>query len=90
MAKTQLKKEKWTISIDANLKKIVIQEARAKGIYPVNFIEELVREKINPYGHTDIIDSVKYVRKMRKASKNKTDEEFLEELFKSSQNKPTR
>lgn len=82
MPKTALKKEKWTLSFDAKLKKAVIREAENKGIYPVNYLEELVREKINPYGHTDIKDSVKYVRELRKKSKDITDDKFLEEILK--------
>jgi len=82
MPKAGLKKEKWTLSFDPKLKDAVIREARAKGIYPVNFLEELVREKVNPYGYTDVKDSIKYVRELRKKSKDKTDEKFLEEILK--------
>ncbi|MBI4698850.1 MAG: hypothetical protein HY758_08105 [Nitrospirae bacterium] len=82
MPKAALKKEKWTLSFDPKLKEAVVREAHAKGIYPVNFLEELVREKINPYGHTDVKDSVKYVRELRKKSKDRTDEEFLGEILK--------
>ena len=81
MPKTALKKEKWTLSFDPKLKKAVIREAENKGIYPVNYLEELVREKINPYGHTDVKDSVKYVRELRKKSKDITDDKFLEEIL---------
>lgn len=81
MPKTALKKEKWTLSFDHRLKEAVIREAKTRGMYPVNFLEELVREKINPYGHTDVKDSVEYVRKLRKKSKDKTDEEFLREIL---------
>ena len=82
MPKHALKKEKWTLSFDPKLKEAVKREAEARGMYPVNFLEELVREKINPYGHTDVKDSVKYVREVRKKSKDKTDEKFLEEILK--------
>ena len=81
MPKTALKKEKWTLSFDPKLKKAVIREAKHKGIYPVNYLEELVRENVNPYGYTDIKDSVKYVRELRKKSKDKSDEKFLEEIL---------
>jgi hypothetical protein len=81
MPKGALKKEKWTLSFDPKLKDAVVREAKAKGIYPVNFLEELVREKINPYGYTDVKDSVKYVRELRKKSKDKTDEDFLKEII---------
>ncbi len=82
MPKAALKKEKWTLSFDPKLKEAVIREAKAKGIYPVNFLEELVRERVNPYGYTDIKESVKYVRELRKKSKDRTDEKFLEEILK--------
>ena len=81
MPKTALRKEKWTLSFDSKLKGAVIREAKAKGMYPVNFLEELVREKVNPYGYTDVKDSVKYVRELRKKSKDKSDEKFLEEIL---------
>lgn len=81
MAKTALKKEKWTLSFDPKLKKAVIHEAKTRGIYPVQFLEELVREKINPYGYTDVKDSVKYIRELRKKSADKTEEEFLEGIL---------
>ena len=81
MPKGALKKEKWTLSFDPKLKDAVVREAKAKGIYPVSFLEELVREKINPYGHTDVKDSVKHVRELRKKSKDKTDEAFLKEII---------
>ena len=80
MAKKRLKKEKWTLSFDPYLKNLVIMEARKKGIYPVSFLEEILREKFNPYGYTDVIDSITHVRKMRKSSEEKTDAEFLKEI----------
>lgn len=82
MPKSALKKEKWTLSFDSKLKDAVIREAKHKGVYPVNYLEELVREKINPYGHTDVKDSVRYVRELRKKSKDITDNKFLEEILK--------
>ena len=82
MPKTTLKKEKWTLSFDPRLKEAVKREAEARGMYPVNFLEEIVREKINPYGHTDVKDSVKHIRDLRKKSGDETDEKFLEEIFK--------
>ena len=82
MSKAALKKEKWTLSFDPKLKEAVKREARVRGLYPVNFLEELVREKINPYGHTDVKDSIKYVHELRKKSKDKTDDEFLKEILK--------
>ena len=82
MSKTTLKKEKWTLSFDPRLKEAVRREAKARGMYPVNFLEELVRERINPYGHTDVKDSVKHIRELRKKSSDRTDEKFLEEILK--------
>ena len=40
----------------------------------------MVREKFNPFGHTDIKDELAYVRKLRKRDKETSDEEFLEEI----------
>jgi len=40
--------EKWTLSFDSRLKKAVIREAKSRGVYLVHFLEELVREKMNP------------------------------------------
>ena len=77
----KLKKEKWTLSFDPKLKKAVIHEAKTRGVYPVQFLEDLVREKINPYGHTDVKDSVKHVRELRKKNVDKTEEEFIEEIL---------
>lgn len=80
MAKARLKKEKWTLSFDRNLKNEVIEEAKKQGVYPVQVLESLVREKFNPYGHSDIKDEVGYVRRLRKQDKSKKNTEFLEEV----------
>jgi hypothetical protein len=80
MAKTILKKEKWTLSFDSSLKGAVINEARKKGVYPVSILEEIVREKLNPYGYTDVKDSVSYVRAIRKKSKELSSKAFLDEI----------
>ena len=80
MPKTSLKKDKWTLSFDPNLKRLVIRAARRRGVYPVSILEEMVREKFNPYGHTDVRDSVAYVRALRRNADKKTDEVFLEEI----------
>lgn len=82
MPKTALKKEKWTLSFDPRLKNLLIKEARKKGIYPVNLLEEIVRERYNPFGYADIKDSVSYVQSIRKDSKTHTDEESLNEIRK--------
>ncbi len=80
MPKTSLTKDKWTLSFDPNLKRLVIRAARRRGVYPVAILEEMVREKFNPYGHTDVLDSVAYVRALRRSSDKKADEAFLEEI----------
>lgn len=80
MGKAKLKKEKWTLSFDRRLKGAVMEEAKRKGVYPVQVLESLVREKLNPFGHTDIQEEVAYVRRLRKQDKEKSDEAFLEEI----------
>ena len=80
MPKTALKKEKWTLSFDPRLKRLLIKEARKKGIYPVSLLEEVVRERFNPYGHSDVKDSVAYVLEIRKGSRDRSDEAFLKEI----------
>lgn len=80
MAKAVLKKEKWTLSFDSSLKGAVIKEAKKKGVYPVNLLEEMVREKFNPYGYTDVKDSVAHVRSIRKKSKEVSTKAFLDEI----------
>lgn len=80
MAKTALRKEKWTLSFDPRLKTLVIKNARRKGVYPVTLLEEIVRERFNPYGHTDVKNSVKYVAALRMESRKQSDEEFLAEI----------
>ena len=80
MTKTALKKEKWTLSFDSRLKHILIKEARKKGTYPVSLLEQIVRERFNPYGLSDVADSVAYVQEIRKGSRSKSDEAFLKEI----------
>lgn len=80
MPKMALKKEKWTLSFDPRLKHLLIKEAREKGVYPVTLLEQVVRERFNPYGYTDVENSVAYVRELRKGSRNRSDEAFLEEI----------
>ena len=82
MAKAVLKKKKWTLSFDSSLKGAVIREAKKKGVYPVTLLEEMVREKLNPYGHTDVKDSVAHVRSLRKKSKEFPAKVFLDEILK--------
>jgi len=80
MSKASLKKEKWTLTFDRRLKGAVVKEAKKRGVYPVQVLESLVREKFNPFGHADIKDEVAYVRRLRKGYKEKSDKEFLEEI----------
>ena len=61
MPRAALKKEKWTLSFDPALKSAVVKAAKRRGVYPVTVLENLVREKFNPYGHTDVDDSADYV-----------------------------
>lgn len=80
MAKAVLKKEKWTLSFDSALKKVVVKEAKKKGVYPVTLLEEMVREKLNPYGYTDVKDSVAYVRSIRRKSKGVSSKALIDEI----------
>jgi hypothetical protein len=80
MPKTALKKEKWTLSFDPALKNAVVKAAKRRGVYPVTVLENLVREKFNPYGHTDVDDSAAYVATLRKQGRKQSDDAFLDEL----------
>jgi len=79
MSKAKLKKEKWTLTFDRNLKEEIVEEAKRQGVYPVTLLESLVREKFNPFGHADIKNELAYVRKLRKQNKE-TNEAFIEEI----------
>ncbi|HEY5543283.1 MAG TPA: hypothetical protein VIM04_08525 [Candidatus Binatia bacterium] len=80
MAKASLKKEKWTLTFDRRLKSAVVREARRRGVYPIQVLESLVKEKFNPFGHTNIKDEPAYVRRLRRKDRNGSDEEFLEDI----------
>ena len=80
MPKATLKKEKWTLSFDPALKSVVVKAAKRKGMYPVTLLESLVREKFNPYGHTDVDDSAAYVSALRKQGRKQSDDAFLDEI----------
>ena len=80
MAKTTLKREKWTLSFDPTLKEFLVRTAKRRGVYPVTLLEEIVKEQFNPYGHSDVKDSVEYVRTLRRRSRRKSDEAFLKEI----------
>lgn len=79
-AAVKTRREKWTLSFDADLKEFLVKAARRRGMYPVTLLENLVREKFNPFGHTDVEDSREYVRMLRRQSRNRSDAEFLREL----------
>lgn len=80
MPKTTLKKEKWTLSFEPRLKRVVIREARKRGMYPVGLLEQVVRERFGTYGYSEVADSVSYVREMRTRSRKHSDEAFLKEI----------
>jgi hypothetical protein len=80
MAKASLGREKWTLSFDSALKTFLIRTARRRGVYPVALLEEIVRERFNPYGHTAVRDSVAYVRMLRRRSREQPDAAFLREI----------
>jgi hypothetical protein len=80
MPRAALKKEKWTLSFDPALKSVVVKAAKRRGMYPVTLLESLVREKFNPYGHTDVNDSAAYVSSLRKQGRKQSDDAFLGEI----------
>jgi hypothetical protein len=80
MARAVARREKWTLSFDPALKDSLVKTARRRGVYPVTLLEEIVKEKFNPYGHTDVKDSVAYVRMLRRRSRRISDESFLKEI----------
>jgi hypothetical protein len=82
MAKHSLKKDRWTITFDPRLKNQVQQEAKKLRVYPVQLLESLVREKLNPYGLQSIRDSIAHVSSIRTKSSGKSDKVFLAELKK--------
>ncbi len=80
VGRLSLKREKWTLSFDPTLKKFLVRTAKRQGIYPVTLLEEIVKEKFNPYGHTDVKDSAEYVRMLRRRSRDQSDAAFLKEI----------
>lgn len=82
MAKSALKKDRWTITFDPVLKNEVQKEARKLHIYPVQLLESIVRDKLNPYGFQSVRDSVAYVNSVRERSLTKSDKGFLAEIKK--------
>jgi hypothetical protein len=80
MERSKLKKETWTLNVDRKIKTAVIKEAKKRGVYPVQLIEALVREKFNPFGHTDVKDETAYVRRLRAKDRLTSDKQFLEDI----------
>lgn len=80
MARNKLKKESWTLNVDRRIKGVVIKEAKRLGVYPVELIESMVREKFNPFGHAGIKDEAVYVRRLRDKNRNISDKKFLDEI----------
>ena len=82
MPKSILGKEKWTLTFEPRLKELVIREARKNGLYPVALLEQLVREKYNPFGHADVRSGAEYVRAMRRGAPScrRSDAQFLQEI----------
>jgi hypothetical protein len=74
------RKEKWTLSFNPVLKSAVVKAAKRRGVDPVTVLETLVRGKFNPYGHTDVNDSVAYVTVLRRQSRKQSDDTFLAEI----------
>jgi hypothetical protein len=74
------RKEKWTLSFNPVLKSAVVKAAKRRGVDPVTVLENLVREKFNPYGHTDVDDSAAYVTALRKQGRKQSDDAFLAEI----------
>ncbi|MDO8518589.1 MAG: hypothetical protein Q7T11_00310 [Deltaproteobacteria bacterium] len=77
-----LKKDKWTLTFDRDLKSRVQREAKKLHVYPVQILESLVREKMNPYGFQSIQDSIAYVDAIRAKSAGLSNQEFLSEVKK--------
>lgn len=82
MARLALNKDRWTITFDPLLKRRVLKEAKKLRVYPVQILESLVRERLNPYGFQSVSDSVTYVQSIRKKSRHQSDASFLREIKK--------
>jgi hypothetical protein len=80
MPKTAHRKVKWTLSLDPVLQRLVVNAARKSGVHPVTVLEDLVREKLNPFGYSNVNDSVAYVTALRKQSRKQSEEAFLAEI----------
>ena len=73
MPKDTLRKVKWMLSFDSALKDLVVKAARRTGVHPVTLLEDLVREKFNPFGHTGVKDSAAYVTALRRQTSKQWD-----------------
>lgn len=82
MSAVPLKRERWILTFDRRLKHVILAEARQRGVRPARVLEDLVRQKLNPFGHTDVADPTAYVRTLRRKSRELTDEAFLADLKK--------
>lgn len=82
MARSSLNRIRWTLTFDADLKKKVQQAATKLHVYPVQILESIVRDNLNPYGLKSIKDSMAYVNSIRQQSKAKSDQQFIEEIKK--------
>ncbi len=80
MPKVAPLKQKWTLLFDSALKNLVVKTARRRGVFPVTLLENLVREKFNPFGHTDIKDSAAYMATLRRQGRKQSDKAFLAEI----------
>lgn len=82
MSASALKKERWTVTVDSRIKRTILAEARQRNLRPGQVLEELVREKLKPFGHTDIKNAPQYIRALRKKSREPSDDAFLADLTK--------
>jgi hypothetical protein len=67
------------LRVDRRIKGAVINEAKKLGIYPVEFIESLVKENFDPFDHSDVKHEGATLRKLYGTDKHKNDREFLED-----------
>lgn len=80
VSQTARKRVTWVLSFNPTLKRSVINAAKLREIHPVTLLENLVRKKLNPYGHTCVTDSAAYVSAIRKQDRKLSDEAFLDEI----------
>ncbi len=77
-----MKKERWTITFDRDLKTRVQKEADKLHVYPVQLLETLVRERLNPFGFQSVQNSIHYVQAIRQTTARKSNKAFLSEMKK--------